>query len=249
MAEPFRTEPATGSGGFSRLLGSRARAAAARDVEALLAAADRVTSVGADEIRAAAAEHEVDVARHLRTACRSLYRRYLEHCFVDRKLSDDEAADLAHLRSALRLDEDECAKVHAEVAKALYGTAIEEALGDMRLEPEEEAFLERLRSDLRLEEEAAGRALAEGTRRARNRFLATSSTGEGTIVAAREAVLELRGSSPESIEDAVRDALERATGVVPDVERVELVGTAARLVEGKVRAWDVTLRTVLPRSR
>lgn len=249
MAEPFLTEPAVESGALSRLLGSRARAAAARDVESLLAAADRVTSVSADEILTAAALHEVDLDRHLRSCCRGLYRRYVEHCFVDRKLSEQEAADLAHLRSVLRLGELECAKVHHDVAKALFGAAVEDALGDMRFEPEEEAFLERLRADLRLEEEAAGRAVAEATRRARNRFLATASTGEGALVAAREATVELKGASSGSIEEAVRDALARAGDALPDLDRVELVGTMARLVDGDVVGWEVTLRAALPGSR
>jgi len=247
MAEPFRREPGTDSGMFSRIFGSGARAAAARDVEVLLAAADRLADVSVDEVQATAALHDVDLSRHLRTACRALYRRYLEHCFVDRRLSDHEAGELAHLRVILHLEEADCANVHHEVARTLFGTAVDEALGDLRLEPEEEAFLEKLRRDLRLDEDAATRALEESTRKARARFLASSSAGEGALVAARAASLELTGSSVASIEDAVRDALERAGDALPEIERVDLVRTGARVVEGKAKTWEVTLRATLPR--
>jgi len=247
MADPFRTDPSPETGMLSRWLGSGARAAAAREVEVLLAEAECVADVSADAVVDAAASHDVDLARHLRTPCRALYRRYLEHCFVDRKLSDREADELAHLRRILRLDETDCARAHHEVARALFGTAVDEALGDLRLEPEEEAFLERLRRDLRLEEDAASRTLEEGTRKARARFLATSSSGEGALVAPREATVELKGSSPESIEAAVRVALEQAGDVLPEIERVELVRTAARVVAGAATSWEVTLRAILPR--
>jgi flavin-binding protein dodecin len=247
MAEPFQTEPVVDVGMVSRWLGSGARAAAARDLEVLLAAAERIADVSPEEVHAAAALHGVDLVRHMRAASRSLYRRYLEHCFVDRKLRDHEAAELAHLRAILRLDEADCAKTHHEVARALFGAAVNEALGDLRLEPEEEAFLDRLRRDLRLEKDAADRELQEGTRKARARFLASASAGEGALVAAREATVELTGSSPESIEAAVRVALEQAGDVLPEIERVDLVRTGAQVVAGKATAWEVTLRAILPR--
>ncbi|MDT8437030.1 MAG: dodecin domain-containing protein [Gemmatimonadota bacterium] len=247
MAEPFLSEPATKPGLLFRRPGSRARTTAACDLERLLAASPRVTDVTSADVVAAAARHELDVARHLRGSCRDLYRRYLAHCFMDRRLSDDEAEDLAHLRRVLRLGEDDCAAVHREVAVGLFGTAVEEAFEDLRLEPEEKAFLERLRTDLHLEEEAAGEALARAARRARTRFLATSSAGEGALVAPHEAAVELRGSSVESIEGAVRDAIARAGDLLPDIERVEIVATEARIAAGEVDGWDVTLRAILPR--
>lgn len=247
MAEPFRMEPVVETGVVSRWLGSGARIAAARELEVLLAAAERLADVSSEEVRGAAALHGVDLVRHMRTVSRSLYRRYLEHCFVDRKLSDHEAAELAHLREILVLDEPDCARAHQEVARALFGAAVNEALGDLRLEPEEEAFLDMLRRDLRLEKDAADRELKESTRKARARFLASSSAGEGALVAAREAAVELRGSSAQSIEDAVQVALGQAGDLLPEIERVDLVRTGAQVVAGKATRWEVTLRAVLPR--
>ena len=249
MAEPFQTSDSDDAGLIGRVFGSRARGAASQDIEALLAAAARVTDVSAAEVRTAGNEHAVDVTRHLRAPCLGMYRRYLEHCFVDRKLSDDEVEDLAHLRAILCLDDSACVPLHDEVAVALYGAAVDEALEDHRLEPEEEEFLSHLRANLRLEEDTADQTLAAATRKARNRYLATATTAEGAIVAAREAVVELEGSSPESIEAAVGDALGQAATLLPDIQEVEITKLTARLDDGRLESWHVTLRGTLPRSK
>ena len=249
MAEPFQTSDGEDAGLIGRVFGSRARGAASRDIEALLAAASRVTDVSADQVRSAGSQHAVDVTRHLRAPCLGMYRQYLEHCFVDRKLSDDEVEDLAHLRTILCLDDSACVPLHDEVAVALYGAAVDEALEDHRLEPDEEEFLSQLRANLRLEEDAAGQALATATKKARNRYLATATTAEGAIVAAKEAVVELEGSSPESIEAAVADALEQSSTLLPDIREVEITKLTARLDEGRLHSWHATVRGTLPRSK
>lgn len=248
MAEPFSVSEAGDEGLIGRVFGSRARGAASRDIESLLAAAPRVTQVSAAEVKAAGVSHAVDVIRHLRAPCLGLYRRYLEHCFVDRRLSDDEVEDLAHLREIFCLEESACAPLHDEVAIALYGAAVDEALADRRLEPEEEEFLARLRENLRLEDDTARKAQDEATRRARNRFLAEAGTLEGAVVAATRSSLELDGSSESSIEAAVQDALDQAASVLPEIEEVEVVTLRARLAAGRVQSWHVRIRGELPRA-
>jgi flavin-binding protein dodecin len=246
MAEPFQTSGSQEDGLLGKVFGSRARGVASREIESLLASAGRVTEVSADAIQSAGAAHAVDVKRHLRAPCLALYRRYLEHCFVDRKLSDEEVSDLAHLRRILCLEEPACASLHDEVALALYGAAVDEALADRRLEPQEEEFLSRLESDLRLEEGKANEAMAAATRRARNRLLATAATAGGTLVASQHTSLELEGSSSESIEGAVSNALSQAATLLPRIDEIELAKVTARLDEGRVREWQVVIRGVLP---
>jgi flavin-binding protein dodecin len=248
MAEPFLSSESEESGLIGRVFGSRARGAAAREIEALLAAAERVTEVSATAVSTVGSTHAVDVSRHLRAPCLSLYRRYLEHCFVDRKLSDEEVEDLIHLRTVLELEESDCSRLHDEVAVALYGAAVEEALADRRLEPEEEEFLALLQSELRLEDESAQQALADATRRARNQFLATATTAQGALVAAQKAAIQLEGSSDESIEAAVRNALEQSATLLPELGEIEVTRIAARLDEGRVRSWSVRVRADLPRG-
>jgi len=248
MAEPFNVSEAADEGLIGRVFGSRARGAATRDIESLLASAQRVTEVSAADVKTAGVSHAVDVIRHLRAPCLGLYRRYLEHCFVDRRLTDDEVEDLAHLREIFCLEESACAPLHDEVAIALYGAAVDEALADRRLEPEEEEFLARLRENLRLEEETAQQAQEAATRRARNRFLAQAGTLEGTVVAATRSSLELDGSSDSSIEAAVQNALDQAASVLPEIEEIEVVTVRARLDAGRVRSWHVRIRGDLPRA-
>ena len=248
MAEPFNMSTAGDEGLIGRVFGSRARGAASRDIESLLAAAQRVTDVSAADVRATGVSHAVDVIRHLRAPCLGLYRRYREHSFVDRRLTDDEVEDLAHLREIFCLEESVCAPLHDEVAVALYGAAVDEALADRRLEPEEEEFLARLRENLRLADDAAQQAQDDATRRARNRFLATAGTVEGTVVAATRSSMELDGSSESSIEAAVQDALDQAISVLPEIEEVEVVTVKAKLEDGRVRSWQVRIRGELPRA-
>ena len=248
MAEPFHTTGEESAGLIGRVFGSRARGAAMREIEALLAAAARVADVSAAEIEATGRTHGVEVSRHLRAPCLSMYRRYLEHCFEDRQLTNAEVQDLAHLREIFCLEAAACASLHDQVALALYGAAVEEALADNRLEPSEEEFLSRLEADLGLDASSARDARAEATRKARSRFIATATAGQGTVVAARELAIELEGSSPESIEAAVSDALAQAASVLPDIEEVEITRQSARLDAGEVRSWHVTLRGQLRRA-
>lgn len=54
--------------------------------------------------------------------------------------------------------------------------------------------------------------------------------------------LELVGSSPDSIEDAVQAALARAHKTVRNMRWFEVVETRGQIVDGKVAHWQVTLK-------
>jgi flavin-binding protein dodecin len=54
--------------------------------------------------------------------------------------------------------------------------------------------------------------------------------------------LELVGSSPVSIEDAVKAALARAHKTVRNMRWFEVVETRGQIVDGKVAHWQVTLK-------
>ena len=110
MADPFERKAGETSG-VGRLLG-RAGKTALREIEDLLARAQRVREVEPDLVKEVADRHGVDLGRRLRTPRRNLYRRFFEYCLVDHALSDDEIADLSHLRAILELPEDDIAEVH-----------------------------------------------------------------------------------------------------------------------------------------
>ncbi|MBA2269041.1 MAG: dodecin domain-containing protein [Chthoniobacterales bacterium] len=54
--------------------------------------------------------------------------------------------------------------------------------------------------------------------------------------------IELVGSSPSSIEEAVNNALARAAQTVRNMRWFEVVETRGHIVDGKVDHWQVTLR-------
>ena len=231
----------------TRLLGRKARGDAAREIEALLASSAELSDLSAEDVEKVAARHGVDMAR-LQSTSRELYRRYLEFCLVDRAISEAETADLAHLRSILRLGSVAAAEVQEEVACAVYGAAIDEVLADHRLEDDEEAFLKSLRSDLGLDGDAAERAFEQGRRRARQRYLSSVVSSDDVLLVSREVKLELEGSSDVSIEEAVADALKEAVTVLPQLRHVEITSLRAEIVGGVVASWSVKLKTILDRS-
>ena len=54
--------------------------------------------------------------------------------------------------------------------------------------------------------------------------------------------IELVGSSPNSIEDAVTNALARAAQTVRNMRWFEVTETRGHIAEGKVDHWQVTLK-------
>ena len=246
MSGPFEKSPEVSGGLGSRLLGRKARGAAARDIEALLAGSADLSAVTAERIAEVASRHGIEMAR-LQSQCRDLYRRCVEFCLVDHSLSDAEVAALAHLREVLARPDAVASEVHEEVACAVYGAAVQEVLSDHRLDPEEEAFLKRIRDDLDIDSETATKALEEGRRKARQSYLSTVVSSDDILVASQEVKLEIEGSSEDSLEGAVVDALQEAATVLPGLKRVKLAALEADVADGDVARWHVKLKAVLDR--
>jgi len=55
-------------------------------------------------------------------------------------------------------------------------------------------------------------------------------------------LVELVGSSPKSIEDAVQNAVSRAAKTLRHTRWLEVVETRAHLENGKVAHWQVTVK-------
>lgn len=55
-------------------------------------------------------------------------------------------------------------------------------------------------------------------------------------------MLELTGSSPNSIEDAVKGAIEKASQSVRNIHWFEVVETRGHVADGKVAHWQVTIK-------
>ena len=243
MAEPF--ERRSGSGVFGRILGSRRKASAIRELEDILARCGRICDVALGEVATVARTHGVDLAKRLGTPRRHLYRRFLEHCLLDGHVSDEEAEDLAHLRALLLLTDDEASSVHEDVAVQVYGRAIDEVLDDHRLDPDEEQFLSSLRSQLKLSDQAAADLLRQGEARARHRFLEKSASFDNVWLAEKKRTLELKGSSADGVEQAVQPALDEAATALPGLSWAEVVEIRADVGKAGVREWQVKVKAGL----
>lgn len=55
-------------------------------------------------------------------------------------------------------------------------------------------------------------------------------------------VIELTGSSPSSIEDAVNNAVQRANETIRNMRWFEVIETRGVIENGAVGAWQVTLK-------
>ena len=55
-------------------------------------------------------------------------------------------------------------------------------------------------------------------------------------------VIELVGSSPESIEDATQNAIRRASRTLKGLRWFEVIQTRGAIEDGKVAHWQVTVK-------
>lgn len=243
MAEPFQRSDRSGS--VSRLIPTRRRSNSLREIENLLASAARISEVSAEEVEAIAARHAVDLSKRFCGARKELYRRYLEHCLDDRELSSEESGDLVHLRRLLHLTDEEVTQVHDAVGGEIYGAAIDDVLNDHRLDPEEEEFLSRLRRELGLGDSTARKLYEEGERRSRQRFLQGALRHDHVFVAPQQRTLELSGTSSESLEGAVRQALEEACRALPELQRFAVTEIQGEIQGGGIAAWRVRVQARL----
>ncbi|MGH7541422.1 MAG: dodecin domain-containing protein [Gemmatimonadota bacterium] len=247
MAEPFTTPASSDGGMLDRISGRRHKLSVARELEALLAGAERIEEITPAEVDGIGERHGVDLTARLRTVRKVLYRRFLEHCLLDCRLSSRERDQLVHLRHLLHLDGEDAGRVHDQVAQVVYGDAMERVLEDHHLDPEEEEFLRCLRDDLQLSSDAAARLRAEAERRARARFVARAAVHDHAVVAPRETVLEFEGASSRSIEEAIEAALTEACRAVPGLCAAQVIEVYAELATGRVAGWRVRVRSALPR--
>ena len=55
-------------------------------------------------------------------------------------------------------------------------------------------------------------------------------------------LIELTGTSPTSIEDAIQSAIKRANKTIKDLCWFQVVETRGNIEKGKVRHWQVTIK-------
>jgi len=220
-------------------------------IEDLLARADCVRDVTSVVVSDLCAARNVDLRRRLSRGRRQLYHRYLKHCFEDKVLTPGEIDELSHLRGLLHRDAADRVEVHDAVAVEVYGEAVEEVLADFRLDDDEAAFLRGLRESLDLSEDAAAGIFEEGRVRARERALKEAGTQDQQFVEHRAAAGAFTGRSSSSLEDAIDDALTKASIAIRELHWFEVTHIAGYVEDGRTGGWHVTLSAglrVTPRS-
>jgi dodecin len=55
-------------------------------------------------------------------------------------------------------------------------------------------------------------------------------------------IVELTGSSPDSVEDAIRNAVERASRTVRHMRWFEVIETRGHIENGAIGHWQVTIK-------
>lgn len=105
-----------------------------------------------DDIESILSEHEITVAE-VKPRLTNIYIEVLRHFVKDFQLSDDEAANLAHLRDLLLLSGAETGHIHASVLYPIFQNAVRNAVFDGRLTSEEKDWLNNIAHGLKIPEE------------------------------------------------------------------------------------------------
>ena len=239
MAGPFRATTTPDDGGGSLLRSKRRRTFDA--LEDLLARSKAVRVLSIEAVRSLCDARGVDLARKYVSDRKHFYRRYLVHCLEDRELSEEENAELEHLRGLLHLGANDVGPIHDEVAEDVYGKAVAEVLGDLKIDSAEAAFLRRLQEQLAISARVAEELLAEGERKARDRVLTKAASRDADFVEYRAAAGQFTGRA-DNLQDAVEDALGQASLAIPSLHWFELTHIGGYTEAGGVKGWHVTLR-------
>jgi flavin-binding protein dodecin len=232
---------AEGSGGAgARWFGGRT-ARAMEEVQNALAEAACVRDVDAAHLHRTCAEHGVDLTRQARGGRRKIYSSYLEHCLEDGELSNEEIADLAHLREVLHLGENDVQASHEDVGRTVYGRALTDVLDDLEIDDAERSFLRQLRGVIGLSEDEARQIEAQEMWQARKQAISEASQGDPLFSRARARAGHFTGRSDRSYDAAVQDGLQKARRVFPRLLWFEVERVAGYVGEDGARSWHVTL--------
>jgi hypothetical protein len=161
---------------FDRFLRRRRPEDAAIEVNNLFARAVRVRSVTADEVHAVFERYGIRIPDA--APREKLYRDYLRYCLSDRRLTDEEVADLDHLRDVLHLDAGVVDLLHRRVAREVYSRTVDEVLADAAIDEAERQFLTTLRQHLAIPDAIADNIVDMKQRQRGDRLPRPKSPGQ-----------------------------------------------------------------------
>ncbi len=126
-----------------------------------LLATKAISAITDADISAIEKNYSIRLIKEFKLNLEEFYAVYLHHCLADKVLSEQEMADLLHLKYLLRLDDKTIEKLHAMLGEMIYRQSFEAAVADGRLTPAENEFLNKLEVTLRLPKSLADKISAE----------------------------------------------------------------------------------------
>src|SRR5690554_5352406 len=127
---PFTRIPLRRRSALDHVLRRKPQENAWLEVNNLLADAVAIRSVRPEQVARIAESYGVPLRGEFCGKLERLYRDYLLYCLADHRLTQDEMADLAHLKRILRLNHRAVSEVHENVARSLYSRGVGDLLVD-----------------------------------------------------------------------------------------------------------------------
>ncbi len=141
---------------IQKMMGFKIKDNALIEVNNLLAEKE-LRKISVEEIHQIADKYSVNFATDYELGTVDFYKSYLLVCLEDKFLSDDELADLKHLKFILELNDKKVNEIHQELAGQVYKNEVEKLIEDGELDEGERVFMEKLQNDLKLPQEFANR--------------------------------------------------------------------------------------------
>jgi hypothetical protein len=141
------------------------------------------------------------LARHQRGML-GYYHLYLQQCLEDKRLTEQEIAELAHLKILLGLSDRVIKQSHQSIVSRLYGAELARSLSDGSISYEEQQFLQELSDNLLLSHERTAAIMED--------------QAEKRISDLLEDIMSDERITPE--EEATYEDLVRNLGLNPDME-------------------------------
>lgn len=139
---------------FERLFRKPPKINAFIEVNNLLAD-HRISDISIEQIEAIANKYKTDISKSYKSELKDLYVQYLQKCYRDNLLSEQEFEDLKKLKEILLLSNSEVRDLQEKFAKEKYKESYESVVSDGKIDESEKEFLERLREGLMLPEKIA----------------------------------------------------------------------------------------------
>jgi hypothetical protein len=108
--------------------------------------------------------YNVNLNKEYQLNLEEFYAVYLNHCLIDKSLSDDEIDTLNHLKLILSLNDKSINNINAKLGTIIYKSSFQEVVSDGKISKKEEAFLNKLESDLNLPKQLVDK-ISEETRK------------------------------------------------------------------------------------